>query len=225
MNPQFPRRSAQEVVTPFGVKVFIKTLNTYQRDEAEKEANYYAAIQCRRWAKGNEGHTAMCDYFNRLGIEQQCEFLADRELMNGGFALEAIQKYPEPVRPERGEQSEADYIAAISKYEEDCKTCEEKRIAFVEKLKADAMKKVRGWSVKYRLAQCVDAYLDSEYAVAFGRRLTLETLMRAVRDAENHQDCYYSNIAAIADLDDEERAFLICKYRELDNMSAAEIPT
>lgn len=227
MNPQFPRRTARVVTMPAtGDIVFVKTLNSLQKEEVEREANFSAALACRRYRKGGEGYQSVQETFADMGVDGQVDFLVSQGDLTGVYLYEAAQAFPEPVRPDRlDKESEADYSIRVEAYDAAVDNTIKERTAMIEQKRATVAEDARKLTNKQRLDKCSRYFLDREYAVAYTRQHTVETLLRAVRNPDNNSEFHFSGAAVVTDLEDEDRMFLVSTYQELDSVRAVEIPT
>ena len=219
-------RAAKQIDLPTGNPVWMQTLNSFHRSEADREANYSAAIAVRRFKKNKELFEAYTENFDDMDKEGQVAFLVEHEMLTGRIPMEAEMKYPIPMRPEKeGDESEESYVSRVDKYQDQLEQCFTNRAKHIDDTRAKKSKEIEALTLKVRSKKCMDAFMEGVFAKAFNTAQTHEVILRAVRTCENHLQQHYRNIQVVEDLDDDLKEFLIETYRNLDFIHPDEIPT
>ncbi|HLV80738.1 MAG TPA: hypothetical protein VKT32_10665 [Chthonomonadaceae bacterium] len=218
-----PRRTAGECVLPDGLKVWICTLNSAQRLEAEKRARRYAAGECRSLLKGGRDYASVLAEAKSLTPAEQAAYLASQETWQ--IRREVTAAFPLPSEPEQCKGNPAPYSQAVAKWEKETARVEKQRKAEEASRLEAAKAGYLALEAMRRMEACCTAFYNAEFGEAYFRRLNMETLLRAVRDPEDHLQRRFGSPEEVEDLDDAVRQALLDKYKELDALTPAEVPT
>ncbi len=226
-------RPAKEVTLPSEAKVWVQTLNSIHREEADREAGFHAAVYNRRFVKGGDLYDVYMSDFTGMETNDQVSFLVNHEILRGGITLQATTKYEYPIEPvrEMGDgvgltgESDAAWIQRVEEFEREKDKVTKQRNKFVEKWTVDKRKELEAVTAKTRIKKCMDAFLEAQYSSQYAKRLTDEMLYRAIRRSDIHAQKYYATPDEVRDLDDEVRQVLVDAYRELDRVRPEEVPT
>jgi hypothetical protein len=226
MEGDFPRRTADNCVLPNGDTVWVQTLNSFHRSEADREANFAAALDMQRFSVKGQLYGYYKQDFDSMPVETLCDFLADHSLLTGSVQMEAAKKFGIPVQPERDEKDTGNkYIEQVAAYTEAVDKALADREAYIQAARDKAYKFAQGQSRQARTKAAMDALIQSEFAAAHSKRTQFEILYRATRTTANHLEKYYASVEELMDVDDETLNVLTRKYNELDTVSAEQIPT
>ena len=219
------QRPAHEVELPNNVTVWVQTLNSFHRDEAQREAALYAAREIYRFKRDSELYAVFLNNFSEQSPEEQADYLANHEYDSGRIMVSAMAKYPIPVRPEQGKMSDEEWIKTVEKFDKELETVGAKRQKYILSQIEEKRKAALALTPQVRLDRCMKAYIEVVYNNAINTRITNEMLLRAVRFNDDRGRRYYKSIEAVEDLDDEIRATLIQKYQECDSVTSEQVPT
>lgn len=219
-------RAAKQIDLPSGTPAWMQTLNSFHRSEADREANYSAAIAVRKFKKNTELYDAYIENFNEMDKEGQVAFLVEHEMLTGRIPLEAELKYPLPMRPEKeNEETPEEYAIRVGKYQDEMDKCFADRAKHIETTRTKKSKDIDALTQKVRTKRCMDAFMEGVFHKAFNTAQTHEVLLRSVRTCGNHLQRYYADIKVVEDLDDDLKEYLIEAYQNLDFIEPNEIPT
>lgn len=242
MNGEFPletagegrvapnRRPSDDFTIPGGDTVWIQTVNSIHQEEADTEANIFAAVAARRYKKGGEVYDAYRADFENLDIEGQVSLLLEWYEREEGWRTSAFRKFLPPPEPsktdEHGEpKTDIDFIKEVEAHENELDKVANNRVKHVDTLRKAKDKQIRSWTANTRVDRCMDAFMSNFFHATLSKRLTLEIILRSVRCADNHSKKYFTSIDDIRELDDDVRQSVIQKYNELDAMKSEDIPT
>lgn len=220
---QFPCRTACYCDLPNGERVWICTLNSAQRLEAERKARRYAATECRSLLPDGSDYGGVVAEVKTLSPEAQAAFLAQQDYWQIYRNVE--KELPLPPEPEQGEQTPELYTKAVAKWEKEKANAEKQR-------EEEAVKRFEAAKARYlalpelkRLDACCTAYYNLEFGQAYLSRLNLENLLRAVRNPDAHLQRRFASLEEVEDLDDAMLQALLAKYDALDTLSPSDLPT
>jgi len=196
-DSQFPNRTAGDVPLPNGDVVFVCTLNTMLREEADQKARWYATAENRDLMKGESGYAELLAQVKAMSAEDQSMFLADQSAWT--IRQQAEERYPVPEKPEQGDAPPDEFTKIVAKWESDCKEAEEARKSKREELYNAQVAAHRKLKARDRVEKCCIAYHAQQWAAAFVKRLGIETLYRATRLADDHTLRYFKSAAAFED--------------------------
>jgi hypothetical protein len=217
-----PLRTAGELTQMDGTRVWIQTLNTLQKEDADKRARRYAQNECRPLRKDGDDYAAMNAEIFALSAQQQAIFIADDSYWP--IHEEALTLHPEPQEPEQGELSAADFTEAHIAWEEECVKAEQARRDHEAARFDEIYQLALRLSNRARRERCADVYFTKEFIKAYTRRMKYETLWRAVRNEEDRLQRYYPSVEAVEDADDATQSALWTYYTNLD-VAPNMIPT
>jgi hypothetical protein len=218
-------RPSQEVSITAEITVWVQTLNSHHRSEAELAASIFAAREAYMYRKGSELYDVFIANFEMQSAEQQADYLANHELDSGRISVDAVLKYPMPLRPEQGTMTAEEWTRAVAKYDKDYEKSSKQREEYVAKRMAEIKKTSLELTEKVRLERCMKAFVEVRYNTSVAKRMTHEVLLRAVRHNDNRGKMYYTNVEQVEDLDDEIKQKLIIKYQECDTVTSEQVPT
>lgn len=223
-NAEFPARTAGELTLPNGDLVWVCTLNTLLREQADARARRYAQNECQGLLKGGADYGGVLAEIRSFDPEKQAEYVAQHQYFEIRRDVEA--RIPDPPEPEQGDTEPEEYVKAVAQWEGDCKAAALRRQE-AEKTRYEAeVAAARQLSSRKRVEACMTAFFGSEYSRHFVERLTIEILYRAARLPDNHTARYFSSVEAVEDAPDDVREALMKFYfGELDTVRAAQVPT
>ena len=226
MEAEFPKRTADDCTLPNGVTIWVQTLNAYHRSEADRDANYAAALKMQRFRPKQPLYEYYKTDFEAMPEDALLEFLADAAIASGRVHVEAAMKHFMPVLPERREQeTDPAFVERVTEYEVQVAQVIVDREAYVKNVRDTAFERYRSMKKAERIKECMSALIQTEFAREYAQRSQFEILQRAVRTKDNHLEFYFKSWQEVADLDDDVLAKLTQKYNELDSVKPDTIPT
>lgn len=235
---EFPAKTAdtlevkyvEQVAAPVEVKhllfkAWIQTLNKVAKTEVARQANFFAARQVGKIRADKELYYAFRSELEAYTDDEQVEYLVSYYLKSGAPTRIAAQKLPNVPMPERGAQSEEEYVEAVAlaMKTNEARTEERRKMwdDLTGKVREDALKMTR----ETRTERCMSLFIQDQYAQFYSERHAHELIMRCTRQLENHRELYFNNIDDVAALEDDVRDAIIERYYELDSLTYDDVPT
>lgn len=210
-----PARTADYLKLPSGTVVWIQTLNTLQKQDADKRARRFAQNECRPLLKGGEDHEAVLIEVRGMSPELQAQFIAGESFWP--IREEALTLYPEPKEPEQGEMSPLEFTEAHVVWEAAVEAAKAIRLGHEAEKFEQACKAALRLSIRERRETALLVYFNQQFIQAYNRRMHFETLWRAVREEdEPHLTRFFESVEALEDADDATQAALWEFYEALD---------
>lgn len=222
---ELPKRTAGEFEFKNGKKVWVQTLSSIHRNEVDRAARLYAAEQTTGILKGTPGYKSFEATISSQTAEQQALYIVSENLRT--FASKANEKYPNPEEPEQGaEEAPHDFTARIADWQFAIIEADKKRGEYIQECIASETERNMALTAAKRKEACYRVYFEREFYNAFADAFRIETLLRAVRTADDHLMRYFDSAAQIKDLWDEEGQPLFNFYQSLELPGGADaVPT
>lgn len=222
-TPEFPRRTAGDLTLPNGDLVWICTLNTLLREQADNRARRYAQNECRGLLKGGADYAAVVAEIRSFPADKQAQYLAQQEFFS--IREDSKGRFPSPPEPTQGDLTPEAYAKQCQKWDTACKAAEAKRKAHEDSRYEAEIKRATALSDKVRVERCVTAYFAREFSRHFVERMVIETMLRAVRIVDDHSVRYFASMQAVEDAPDDVLQAVTQFYNELDTVRPDQVPT
>ncbi len=224
INSKLPERSAGEHRLKSGRSVWVKTLNSLQRNEARECADMAAARVMQRYRRGTDGEAVLLQQMECLGPPELLQLVYDAELAEASQRSALLwPDIPHPVRD--AHETDEGFADRVTAWDHACLELparrEEYAVAQAQRIRVQA----QSLEDAQLLEMCMRYWRAQRYQQEFGVQFALHTVSIAVRDCTDHSVAVWPNATAVADLDDDEREAVVARYLELDSVTDAMVPT
>lgn len=228
---QFPTRNSGPHTLPDGTIVHIKTLNSIYKDRADQAGVLAGKRSAAPVRKGGAAYAALVAEMKANSAEEQALYVALGKLRRGQYDSEAEDQFPDLVPPERKkEDTEADFLKRMDKYEKDVAKNLEKRTEKTKALYEATYNDLLQETPRNRVQAALDEAVSDRYYKGYVHAYNCYYIYYAVRMDEDHSEFYFGEdeekgVRQVEDLDDEVRESILRAYNSIDSVKTREVPT
>jgi len=204
-------------------EVWVQTVG----DRAEAMEQGHEAMQRKllEFRPGGERDQALREALALLPVEDLVELVLEGE--RGKMQARVRQETRDPVRPRQDKEAGEggrQFIARLSRYQEQCAEMEGERGARLEELMKERRAELLGMAKEQVVELARPRRIDIECWNAFARTCDDWILLRAVRSAEDHSQQYFQEVEEVRALHPLVKEQLRAAYREVDPPEREALP-
>jgi len=204
-------------------EVWVQTVG--DRTEAMERGHEAMQRKLLEFKPGGERDQALREALALLPVEDLVELVLEGE--RGKMQARVRREMRDPVSPrqdkEAGEGGQQ-FIARLSRYQEQCAELEGEREARLEELMKERRAELLGMAKEQVVELARPRRVDIECWNAFARSCDDWMLLRAVRRAEDHAQQYFQEVEEVRALHPLVKERLRAAYREVDPPEREALP-